>query len=175
MRPVTLFISGPGPITNGLEHLLASELVDKAIFFGGWREKSYWPKAQIIPGPLVSGSALNLALASTKTPYALILTSTEIEPGRKCLERLVDVAKDTLAALVYSDYLLSEKEFTVPRPLIDYQLGSVREGFNFGGMFLLDVAAARSALKAHGALGELHWAGWYDLRLKMSIDREISG
>jgi hypothetical protein len=57
--------------------------------------------------------------------------------------------------------------------LNDYQLGSVRDDFDFGAMMLFSLPAIRKALKTYGAIPEVTFAGLYDLRLKVSIDHSV--
>jgi hypothetical protein len=55
--------------------------------------------------------------------------------------------------------------------LIDYQLGSLRDSFDFGAMFLIAKRAAGGAISRHGRIDErLRWGGLYELRLRLSID-----
>jgi hypothetical protein len=54
--------------------------------------------------------------------------------------------------------------------LIDYQLGSIRDNFDFGALMFFSTAAIRDAVKKYGACPDAQWAGIYDLRLKVSID-----
>lgn len=60
--------------------------------------------------------------------------------------------------LVYSD--------SEGNPRIDYQLGSIRDNFDFGPVVAISVPAARKVWKG----GETRWAGLYDLRLRLSED-----
>ena len=54
-----------------------------------------------------------------------------------------------------------------PRPLIDYQLGSVRDDFDFGSLLLLRTADVHEYF-AQERLREYQYAGLYDLRLFLS-------
>ena len=58
-------------------------------------------------------------------------------------------------------------------PLNDYQLGSVRDDFEFGPLILFSVSAIREAVKEYGLLRDVQSAGLYDLRLKVSIDHPV--
>ena len=122
------------------------------------------------------GEALNDLLADTHAEYLLLtLAGSAITLGARTVERLVQLADDTGAALVYSDFReVNEKGETSDHPLIDYQLGSIRDNFDFGSVLLISRTAALAALVTHGTIpGELQWGGLYDLRLKLSIDGEI--
>ncbi|MEO6324169.1 MAG: glycosyltransferase family A protein [Thermoanaerobaculia bacterium] len=87
--------------------------------------------------------------------------SVSIEPGERMFERMRQVMGDTGAGLVFSD--------SVGHPRIDYQLGSIRDTFDFGPVVAISVAAARAVGLQEG----LHWGGLYDLRLRLSETRPI--
>jgi hypothetical protein len=84
-----------------------------------------------------------------------------VEPGSRMFERMRQVVTEGGAAWAYSD--------SAAHPRIDYQLGSIRDGFDFGPVVAISTAAAREAL-AHASY---RWGGLYDLRLKLSEKRPI--
>lgn len=71
-------------------------------------------------------------------------------------DRMTQVIRDTGAGWVYGD--------AVGHPRIDYQLGSIRDGFDFGPLVALHVPVARQA----GIESVWKWSGLYDLRLRIS-------
>lgn len=124
----------------------------------------------------LSGAAVNALLVDATADYLLLtLAGSEITLGARTRERLVQVADDTGAALVYADFRESNEQGDVSdHPLMDYQLGSIRDNFDFGSVLLISRAAAAAALAKHSAVpSELQWGGLYDLRLKLSLDGEI--
>lgn len=135
------------------------------------------PKIQEIKTPAnVSGGAVTEFFTATQCEYLLLtLSGSEITLGARTLERFVQVAEDTGAALVYSDFRESNEQGELSdHPLIDYQLGSIRDNFDFGSVMLIARKAALAALDKHGAIpNDLQWGGLYDLRLKLSIDGEL--
>ena len=135
------------------------------------------PKIQEINTPAnLPGAAVNDLLSATQAEYLLLIyAGSQITLGARTLERLVQVAEDTGAALVYADFRESNEAGEISdHPLIDYQLGSIRDNFDFGSVLLLSRKAALAALEKHGAVpNDLQWGGLYDLRLKLSIEGEI--
>jgi hypothetical protein len=135
------------------------------------------PRVQEVTLPAhLLGEAVNDLLAVTQTEYLLLtFVGSAITLGARTIERLVQLADDTGAAWLYSDFReVNEKGEASDHPLIDYQLGSIRDNFDFGSVLLLSRAAARAAMTEYGAVpGELRWGGLYDLRLKLSIEHEI--
>lgn len=101
------------------------------------------------------------------TEYTLIYTKpTELRWVNWGLERLEQVADYTGAAMCYSDRFTQVGRDVVEAPVIDYQEGSLRDDFEFGGVQLFRT----SVLKAAVAMMEedYQYAGLYDLRLKIS-------
>ena len=79
-----------------------------------------------------------------------------IEPGPRMFDRMAQVIRETGAGWVYAD--------AVGHPRIDYQRGSIRDGFDFGPVVAVSVEAARLS----GIDSTLKWGALYDLRLRIS-------
>jgi hypothetical protein len=125
-------------------------------------------------GSLTSGATLTALFKKVKSKYLLLITQTrQVDLGPFALERLLDAAEQTNAGVVYADYCEIKKGERLEHPLNDYLPGSIRDGFDFGALMLFSVPAARAALKKYGAIPKVNRAGLYDLRLKVSIDRQI--
>ncbi len=98
--------------------------------------------------------------------HLLLCLSPEASLDRAGLERLRQVADETGAAIVYSDYFEGDGS---PHPLIDYQPGSLRDDFDFGAVVLLNEKhLAGMANRIEGETPGLKYGGWYDLRLRLS-------
>ncbi len=114
---------------------------------------------------LRTGPAVSARIAAAKGPI-LFLCDSSVNPDAQPLSRMADVLAETEAGIVYAD--------AVDAPRIDYQLGSIRDDFDFGPVVAVCVEAARAALAEAGAPAEgLRWGGFYDLRLKISERRSI--
>ena len=97
------------------------------------------------------------------TEYTLIYTrQTELSWVRFGLERLEQIASDSAAAMIYADHFDGD----APAPVIDYQQGSLRDDFDFGGVQLYRTSALKEAASKMDA--EYEFAGLYDLRLRVS-------
>ncbi len=121
---------------------------------------------------LFSSDTFNKINNNTKTEYALLLLQdTLIEPGQFSVERFLQVAGSTGAGLTYSDYFAKKEDTRTPSPVIDYQIGSVRDDFNFGPVVLLRKDALDKAVQS---LKEPYkYAGWYGVRLALSRDYPV--
>ena len=81
--------------------------------------------------------------------------------------------QDTRAGMLYSDYYEVKEGTRTDHPTIEYQLGSIRDNFDFGGLLFFSMASIKKAVKKYGKIDSVHYAGLYDLRLKLSIDHDI--
>jgi hypothetical protein len=84
-----------------------------------------------------------------------------VEPGPRMVERMEQVLRETGAGMVYAD--------AVGHPRINYQVGSIRDNFDFGPVVGVSEEAAREA----DSRPESKWSAIYDLRLRISERRPI--
>lgn len=97
------------------------------------------------------------------TEYTLIYTrQTRLDWVQQGRERLLQLAADTGAAMIYADHFNGDS----PAPVIDYQEGSLRDDFDFGGVQLYRTSVLKEAVAAMD--DEYEYAGLYDLRLRAS-------
>src|SRR5262245_11436965 len=122
-----------------------------------------------------SGPAINSLIEAWRTDYLLLLLpGGHVELGARALERFVQVADDAGAGAIYSDFRQQSGAEVTDHPLIDYQLGAIRDNFDFGSVILLSREAVVKALRDHGGIStDIRWGGLYDLRLKLSINSAI--
>ncbi|MEI7674027.1 MAG: glycosyltransferase family A protein, partial [Deltaproteobacteria bacterium] len=120
-----------------------------------------------------SGPTWNALLTRVATQYLLYVSPGDVRPDPHAPSRLYDAAVATGAGVVYADYTELRGGNIVEHPVNDYQMGSIRDGFDFGPIMLISTSAARRALRKYGAIPPCRWAGWYDLRLKLSTDRKL--
>jgi len=170
LKPITIFLAGsnaaPGAGPGLMEYLKNSGLVEKVCIFSSIPDARD-TRCFSVPGPITRGASLNNALGNLSTEYVLVINN-DIVPGQRCLERLLDAAQSTGASMVYPDYYLDDGHGLARRELIDYQPGSVREGFDFGSMIMFSSEALEKALRLHGPVADVVDAAFYDLRLKAS-------
>lgn len=123
---------------------------------------------------LMAGAVVNQITGRLGTEFLLFVNQTqEITLGQAALERFTEVARQTGAGLAYADFYEVKAGARTEHPLGEYQLGSIRDNFDFGAVLLFSTAAIRAALQKFGACPEVQWAGWYDLRLKVSIAHPV--
>jgi hypothetical protein len=107
-------------------------------------------------------------LENTDATHLLWLLSPRVELTAAGLQRLLGVARDSRAAVAYSDFFDRQADGAAAlHPLIDYQPGSLRDDFDFGHAVVL----SRAAVSGHGDAMQsdavaAQFGGWYDLRLR---------
>jgi hypothetical protein len=158
-----------------LRQFTQSALVEKVYVVHDGDFKAAEPKCEgILAATFANGKAIGQILSNTLSDHLLIVSQPHaIELGQGALERFVSVASETGAGIVYSDHYVVKAGKKTGHPLIDYQLGSVRDNFDFGPLLLLSCKPVRYAITKYGLPPNVQWAGWYDLRLKISIDASI--
>jgi hypothetical protein len=123
---------------------------------------------------LTSGKTINAIFGSVKSEYLLFINQAQsIMLNQAALERFLHIAQDTKAGMVYSDLYEVKEGKRSEHPTIDYQLGSIRDNFDFGALMFFSVPAVKKALKKFGKIEKVERAGLYDLRLKVSVENEL--
>jgi len=174
---ITAVLSGDHPFRRDSlpEEILVSPLVRKAFVTHPGAPENLPPRCESFPvTDAVSGGTWNAILERVTTRYILFIPDAAgVHPDLCAPGRLVETAEATGSGLVYADYAEFFGETLREHPVNDYQSGSLRDGFDFGPLILLSTAAARRAIRKHGEIPAYRWAGWYDLRLKISTDRDL--
>jgi len=153
-------------------HTLAAEAsVRKIIVAHDGSFTGAFPKAEGMPvDSMTSGKTLNAVASKLSTTFLLFITQAqEIVFGQRAIARFVDIATQTKAGMVYSDYYDIKNGSRADHPVNDYQFGSIRDNFEFGAVLLFSRAAVKKALAKFGRIDKVERAGLYDLRLKVSI------
>ena len=155
------------------EQLLARPLVQRVIFVQRMHS---------------SESLRALASQSQAAYVALQVNDTPLDLCEGALERMVSVARDSGASMVYADRyerkLARQSEDTAPsskedagtwqvekHPAIDYQLGSIRDDFDFGSLWLLRGDLLRRWAQESDT--SYIYSGLYDLRLYLSRQGDL--
>ena len=122
---------------------------------------------------LLSLATMRLIATTATADYALFyLKQGPVTLGYYALERMLQVAEETGAAMVYADHYSVEAGKTVKHPVTDYQLGSIRDDFDFGSVVLLKTECLKE-YAAKEVAKDYQFAGWYDLRLFLSREGEL--
>jgi len=104
--------------------------------------------------------------------YSLIYTkNARLQMGTFGMERMLQIAMDSSAAMVYADHYQVVNGARRNNPLISYQKGSLRDDFDFGSVLICDGRKLQKAVEAMDT--DYTYAGLYDLRLKLSQQGDI--
>ncbi len=122
----------------------------------------------LVTDSLVSSQFVMQVAENSQSDYVLLgLKPTSLVIGKAAVERMMQVADDVHAALVYSDRYQIEGGERKSHPVIDYQDGSLRDDFDFGSLILVRTSLLHKyATSDHEA--DFRYAGFYDLRLFLS-------
>ncbi|MEX1275691.1 MAG: glycosyltransferase family 2 protein [Bacteroidota bacterium] len=177
MRHLTVVLphTAQSHFESTLRQFIDSSLVQKIIVVHNGSYSGNHPKCEgLLSGTLTAGRAINQIVAGTTTDVLLIVTQAqELQLGQAALERFLAVAQSTGSGLVYSDYYEVKNGVRSEHPVIDYQFGSIRDGFEFGALMLFSMKKVREAIKKYGEIPPVEYAGLYDLRLKVSVDSPV--
>ena len=114
-----------------------------------------------------STAAVRRMAATATAPFTMIYTkTTDLSFGNFALERLLSVAEDSSAAMVYADHFNETDGVRSFAPVIDCQFGSLRDDFDFGSVMLYRTSVLKEAVA--GMDEEYDHAALYDLRLRVS-------
>jgi hypothetical protein len=177
MKPITVVTShNPGPFfEKTLFSLTRSEIVECVMIASQEPVHLKTPRCRVlVAAPLQSQETLNLILAEIRTKYLLLLLGSQqisIEP--EALAKILNRADSMKAGLVYSDFYDESGCGKTFHPLNDYQIGSVRDDFDFGAMVLYSVPAIQKVLRKYGPIPDVQFSALYDIRLKVSIDHPV--
>ena len=122
-----------------------------------------------LPGRVCSTKAIKEIAQQTTEPYTMICLKPDIEWVYLGQERMVQVMEMTGATMVYADHfnklkIKNEEVKITEAPVIDYQIGALRDDFDFGAVLLWDTAKLKALVAQMDT--EYEFAGLYDLRLR---------
>ena len=146
---ITCFIATEDAAT--VEHLKENPLVDAVLYRSELR----------------STEAVKWMAANTTGTYTLVYNKpTRLRWVHYAMHRLLQIARDTGAALIYSDHFNLVDGEEKPAPVIDYQAGSLRDDFDFGSVLVFRTSILKAAVASMDT--DYRFAGLYDLRLRVS-------
>jgi hypothetical protein len=167
---ITIFLpySSPNENEKTINRFNESELVKEIILIASDSKHTSYENTRVINSSRFKGSeTIKLISQYSASDYTLLITGNKsILPGQFCLERFLQVAINTNAAMVYSDFYESEKGRLIAHPVIDYQAGSLRDDFDFGEMIFIKTELLKNI--SDNDSSNFKFAGLYNLRLQLS-------
>ena len=115
---------------------------------------------------LRSTETLRSIAEAVSEKYMLIYTKDmPLEMGMFALDRILCIAEDTGADMLYADHYKMVDGQRKKHPLIACQKGALRDDFDFGSVLVFKSSSFRSAVRAMEA--DYEFGALYDLRLRM--------
>lgn len=172
MKKISCFLQA-GSVNDlqaSLSELVMNPLVEKVYVAGELAAADMKEAEKIVPvdtESIRSSDAMKKIAGLSESEYTLFYTKTlPLKLGAFALERMLQVAENTGAGMVYADHYQMKQGKLEPLPVIDYQDGSLRDDFNFGSVMLFRTDALKKA--ASQIREDFKHAGLYDLRLRVS-------
>lgn len=179
-KTITCFIpyGSENQINKTIRHLQECPTVDRIFFLptSPVPNLSLPDKCYILPpsAPESVERYKQVALYAN-TPFTLICTQVQdLEFGYMALERMCDYLSAPQCSMVYADHYKTIKGERTPHPVIDYQLGSVRDDFDFGSLLMFRTDYLKRAINEIEAEKEYQHSALYALRLALSRYGELT-
>lgn len=167
---VTVFLQQGSQKQNSktIKQFSESGLIKEIIIISADEKYSSFEKARVIHSKhLNSSETIKLIAQYSSTEYTMIINEQNpIRPGQFCPDRFYQIAKNTNASMVYSDFYEEDNGRLTAHPVIDYQEGSLRDDFDFGKILFVKTDLLKIA--AEKDRGNFKFAGLYNLRLGLS-------
>ncbi len=122
-------------------------------------------------GRFCSTEALRRIAEDASEDFILLNTKdSPVDMGMFALERMLSIADDACADMLYADHYKSTVTagggiVKKRHPLIDCQKGALRDDFDFGSLLMFRASSFRSAVAS--MVNMRQWGALYDLRLRM--------
>ena len=117
-----------------------------------------------LPGRVCPTKAIREIAEKATEKYTMICLKPDIEWVYLGQERMIQVLEMTGATMVYADHFAKIGDTVTQAPVIDYQIGALRDDFDFGAVLLWDTAKLKAIVAQMDT--EYEFAGLYDLRLR---------
>ena len=128
---------------------------------------------QIVVNDLTSSATIAAIAENAKADYALLqIRPREIQMAKGTLDRMLRIASDSDAAMIYADHNDLFDGKLQPHPVIDYQIGSIRDDFDLGSLILVKTSLL-NAFASQAGENAYKFAAVYALRLFLSREGRI--
>ena len=117
-----------------------------------------------LPGRVCATKAIKEIAEKAAERFTIICLKPEIQWVYLGQERMVQVMEMSGATMVYADHFAKINDVVTEAPVIDYQIGALRDDFDFGAVMLWDTAKLKALVAQMDT--EYKFAGLYDLRLR---------
>ena len=155
------------------KNILESSLIKDVIIISSGKVDDKNTKYTYLENSSLSNSTTLIKLSEKiNSLYTMFVFSyTKISIEKTDFYRFVNIANETKAGFIYSDYYEIKGDEKLIKPTIDYQTGSIRDDFHFGPINLVRSSLLKSYISYNSASQteiNYNYAGFYDLRLFIS-------
>lgn len=159
---------GSAQAAQTIQNLKASKLINKIYLLVTDKVDGLIDGCEQLLVPSLNSTATIRKIAEhSDAEFSLIYTKyTTLELGMFALERMIHIAQDSLAGMVYADHYQVLGDTRTSCPVIDCQQGSLRDDFNFGSVLLYKSSILNAVTTEMDV--DYSFAGQYDLRLRVS-------
>lgn len=127
---------------------------------------------ELILDSIQSSTSLQKLSHFLRTEYLLLLTKpTAVSFPASSLKEFLDTARKSVPGIVYSDFWETKSGTSQMHPTCEYQLGSIRDDFEFGPILFIKSENFKEAVTS--SQKDYQFAGLYDLRLRISQTNKI--
>lgn len=117
-----------------------------------------------LPGRVCATKAIRAIAEQSSAAYTMICLKPDIEWVYLGQERMVQVLEMSGATMAYADHFAKINDVVTQAPVIDYQIGALRDDFDFGAVLLWSTDKLKELVAQMDV--DYEFAGLYDLRLR---------
>ena len=107
----------------------------------------------------------SIAEAVTEKFVLIYQKDSPLDMGLFALDRIIAIAEDTKADMLYADHYRIVDGNRRRYPVIDCQKGALRDDFDFGSVIVFRTSSFKKAVRSMKE--DYQWGALYDLRLRM--------
>ena len=151
-----------------VDGLKSNPLVNKIYLLASEEAQGTIEGCEILPIKGLTSSSTMKAIAQHSDACVTLLYTkyVTLKFAPFAIERFVKILADSGSGMVYADHYNVTDRGADKAPVIDYQMGSLRDDFDFGSVMVFCSECFKKAAAAMNA--DYEHAGLYDLRLKLS-------
>ncbi|MBT8379141.1 MAG: glycosyltransferase [Ignavibacteria bacterium] len=146
------------------------KLVNQVITISRKEQLAYKSELLIRSKYFFNGDTIKKIIDAVNSSFLLlIICDREIDISVDELNKMISFAEQTDSGLIYSDYYERTDSGMKIHSLIDYQVGSIRDDFDFGNIILISAKKFKKIVEKLISVERNHnFSGLYDLRLAIS-------
>ena len=140
---------------------------DVAVTVESFSRSSAFTGVTILSGVSLRSTETLRSIAEAVSEKFLLIYQKDLplDMGMFALDRIIAIAEDTKADMLYADHYRMVDGQRKKHPLIDCQKGALRDDFDFGSVLVFRTSSFRRAVRSMSE--DYQWGALYDLRLRM--------